>query len=94
MYCPQPTGTGTTLPEQFTFTSPDMSSTPIKPGQNMLMKSTQTSKWCRVLPDGKIMCDLDSSAGASVLGYTGTGVQPHQRGAAGMQGRRLLVAAS
>ena len=73
LYCPQPTGSGSTPPEQFIFSSPDMSSTPIKPGQQMLMKSVQTGKWCRVLLDGKVMCDLDSSAGAAVLGYTGTG---------------------
>jgi hypothetical protein len=77
MSCPT-TGSGTTLPEQFTAARPDGGTSPIMPGETMLIKSEQTGKYCRVVQIGtqqqrqQILCDQDTPATASPFTYTGT----------------------
>jgi hypothetical protein len=76
MVCPA-NGTGTTVPEQFTLYRPDGGSSPILPGETMIMKSDQTGKYCRITVIGgleQILCDQDTPATATPFTYTGSGM--------------------
>ena len=53
-----------------------MSLEPILPGSMVMWQSVQTGKWCRVVQDAgldKVLCDMDSSADATPMEYTGAG---------------------
>lgn len=75
-----PTGKGDTPAEQFTL-SPATSTTAgvITPGGYTYMKSVLTGKYCRLVPGATpgsqvVVCDLDTTAQAAPLKYTGSGV--------------------
>jgi hypothetical protein len=73
-------GKGDTPAEQFTLT-PYSSTTSgyITPGSYSFLKSVLTGKFCRLVPGATpgskvVLCDLDTTAGATPLMYTGTGL--------------------
>ena len=49
---------------------------PLVAGSNLLLKSLQTNKYCRVVTVGakrQILCDVDDARAASVMSFTGSG---------------------
>jgi hypothetical protein len=79
------------LAEKFEIYRADFSRTLIEPDDTVVIKSLGTGRWCRLAPLppnttlSALLCDQISSAGASVLVYTGTGF-------ATQDGRRFAAA--
>jgi hypothetical protein len=76
MTCPGTDGTGTSRPEQFIPFRPDLTAQPILPGQETLLQSLQTGKFCRIVVVAGVsvvQCDVDTPAEATPVVYTGTG---------------------
>ena len=76
MTCADSTGTGSTPPEQLIPIRPDLSSEPIRPGQQVVWQSAQTGKFCRVVQRAgqeQLVCDAPTAAQGAPLDYTGTG---------------------
>lgn len=76
MTCAGSTGTGSTPPEQLIPSRPDLSSEPIKPGQQVVWQSAQTGRFCRVVQQAgqeQLVCDALTAAQGTPLHYTSTG---------------------
>jgi hypothetical protein len=76
MSCGSSAGTGSTPPEQLIPIRPDLSSQPIRPGEQVVWQSAQTGKFCRVvtLAGGEqLVCDAASAAEGTPLDYSGAG---------------------